>query len=225
MTREPQRLAAALGIEFSDIELLKAALTHRSAASKNNERLEFLGDAVLGMVIAKRLFDAQPDASEGQMSRLRATLVRRNTLAEIAREWDIGEYVHLGSGELKSGGYRRASILADTTEAIIGAVYLDQGIAAAQGLVRTLFGERWSNIGDQSAEKDPKTRLQEWLQSRGLPLPDYSVVSEHGPPHAREFVVRCEVQSCGHLGDGRGPSLRAAEQAAAQTALEGLLDE
>ncbi|HKK14468.1 MAG TPA: ribonuclease III, partial [Gammaproteobacteria bacterium] len=167
MTRSPQELSRAIGYRFDDQRLLEYALTHRSAGSRNNERLEFLGDAVLGLVMAEALYRAFPRATEGELSRLRATLVKRETLAEVARALALGDYLTLGSGELKSGGFRRDSILADALEAVFGALYMDGGFEAAGRLIRDLFRERLEDLPSAAALKDAKTRLQELLQGRG----------------------------------------------------------
>src|SRR6202789_2414117 len=185
-----------LGYEVRDVALFNAALTHRSAARLHNERLEFLGDAVLNMSIAEHLFRANPQANEGDLSRLRAWLVSGPPLAETAAQIGLGEVLRLGSGELKTGGFRRESILADALEALFGAVYLDAGLAEAQRVILTLFAARMANMPHTHALKDSKTRLQEHLQARGLPLPAYEVVRTEGEIHAQTFWVRCEVTVC-----------------------------
>lgn len=213
-------LLGRLGYRFADPTLLSSALTHRSAGGLNNERLEFLGDAVLGLVIAESLFRRYPDASEGELSRLRASLVRKQTLAELARDLCLGDCLRLGSGELKSGGFRRDSILADALEAIFGAVYLDGGFAACAGLVMKLYADRLERLPARPlAIKDPKTRLQELLQGRRLELPEYAVVSVHGDAHAQVFQVECRSASLGETTLGYGSSRRRAEQQAAQQML------
>lgn len=222
MRGDLERLSRDLGYRFNDRQLLEAALTHRSAAGANNERLEFLGDAVLSFVISSRLYGLFPRADEGKLSRLRASLVRRETLAELARRLDLGDHLRLGSGELKSGGQRRDSILADAFEAILGAVYLDSGIEAASDLLLRLFEEDLDDISPDAVLKDPKTRLQEYLQSRRRPLPSYEVVSVEGEAHAQTFRVLCEVTGLNEPVPGVGSSRRKAEQAAAEAALRTL---
>jgi len=176
LNRSLDGLSRSLGYRFQDPGLLQAAVTHRSAGSSNNERLEFLGDAVLGYVIAEWLYTQFPEASEGQLSRLRASLVKKETLAGIARELKIGDYLSLGSGELKSGGFRRDSILADALEAILGGIVMDSGFEACRTSIQRLFADRVSRLSASDELKDPKTRLQEYLQSRKLDLPDYEVM-------------------------------------------------
>lgn len=211
-----------LGYECRDPALLAAALTHRSAGGSHNERLEFLGDAVLNCVVAKLVFDEFAAADEGDLSRFRASLVSGESLAVIAAEIDLGSQLRLGSGELKSGGFRRKSILADALEALFGAVYLDGGFDAAAGVVARLFVPRLDRLPSAAELKDPKTRLQEALQARGLPLPAYSVESISGEAHNQLFQVRCSVSSLGLKVSASGPSRRRAEQAAAQLLLSAL---
>jgi ribonuclease-3 len=211
-----------LGYRFRDPNYLARALTHRSAGGRHNERLEFLGDAVLGFIIAEALHRSLPDADEGHLSRLRAALVKRETLAEIARELDLGAQLRLGSGELKSGGYRRASILADGLEALIGAVYLDGDIAAARSVLERLYAGRLGNLPSPESLKDPKTRLQELLQGRGLPVPEYRVEEVAGQDHRQQFTVSCEVAGAIAPAVGHGSSRRRAEQAAAADMLAAL---
>ena len=204
-----------LGYEPRERALFRAALTHRSAAGANNERLEFLGDAVLNLLIAHRLYVAFPQAAEGDLSRLRARLVSREPLAEIALGLGVDGVVQLGTGELRSGGYRRQSILADALEALFGAVYLDGGLAAAEGVIARLFAARIDALPEPEALKDPKTRLQEYLQSRSLSLPRYSVLGVEGEDHAQIFRVSCEVPGLALRVEGDGSSRRRAEQQAA----------
>lgn len=211
-----------LPYEFSRPELLGEALTHRSAGRPNNERLEFLGDAILNCVIAEALYHQVPDADEGALSRLRALLVRGETLARIAGELNLGEALALGSGELKSGGFRRRSILADALEAVIGAVYLDGGFEACRGLIRKLFASRLESLPAAESLKDPKTRLQEYLQARQAALPVYRLVAEQGEPHRRTFRVACEIPWLERPLEASGRSRRAAEQEAARLALQEL---
>jgi ribonuclease-3 len=205
-----------LDYEPLDAALFEAALTHRSASGRNNERLEFLGDAVLNMVVAERLYLRFPKADEGDLSRLRARVVSAEPLAEIAQQLTIGDALHLGSGELKTGGFRRQSILADALEAVLGAVYLDRGFDAAREVVVRLMDPRIDAAPPPADLKDPKTRLQELLQSRALPLPQYCVEEVQGEPHAQEFRVRCDVPSLQASTTGNGSSRRRAEQEAAQ---------
>ena len=225
MSTDHSGLQRALGYRFGDPGLLERALTHRSAGHVNNERLEFLGDALLNFVIAEALYSARPQADEGDLSRLRATLVREETLALAARRIDLGEWLVLGSGELKSGGYRRDSILADGLEALVGAVLLDGGAEQAGALCRRLLAPELNDLPDPQTLKDSKTRLQEALQARGRPLPDYAVLSESGPAHRRHFTVRCRLPDAAAETTGEGGSRRAAEQQAAERMLEGLLTE
>jgi ribonuclease-3 len=213
-----------LGYEVRDVALFSAALTHRSAARPHNERLEFLGDAVLNLSIAEHLYRGNPQADEGDLSRLRAWLVSSPPLAEIAAQIGVGEVLRMGSGELKTGGFRRESMLADALEALFGAIYLDAGLAEAQRVLFTLFGQRLANLPATDELKDSKTRLQEHLQSRGLPLPAYEVVRTEGEIHAQTFWVRCEVNSLGREATGQGLSRRRAEQEAAALVLREILD-
>ena len=223
MTSSPEALAKSLGYQFDDPNLLKQALTHCSAGSRNNERLEFLGDALLGCVIAAELFDRYPKAREGELSRLRASLVRRESLADLAQGLDIGRYLKLGAGERKSGGHNRNSILADALEAVFGAIYLDGGFAACRQSILGLFSDRLAAVADPETLKDAKTRLQEHLQSRQMALPEYTVMEVSGEAHAQSFRVQCA------LGDSRlaptqgsARSRRQAEQKAAGKMLEQL---
>ncbi len=205
-----------------DPALFRAALTHRSASGENNERLEFLGDAVLNLALAHRLYQGFPNASEGDLSRLRARLVSREPLAEIALALGVGETLQLGSGELRSGGFRRQSILADALEALCGAIYLDGGLAAIEPVVARLFGARIAALPSPEALKDPKTRLQEYLQARSLTLPRYLIVGVEGEHHAQTFTVSCEVPALALRVEGSGSSRRGAEQQAAQAMLDAL---
>jgi ribonuclease-3 len=213
-----------LGYEVRDVALFSAALTHRSAARPHNERLEFLGDAVLNLSIAEHLYRGNPQADEGDLSRLRAWLVSSPPLAEIAAQIGLGEVLRMGSGELKTGGFRRESILADALEALFGAIYLDAGLGEAQRVLYTLFAQRLANLPGTDELKDSKTRLQEHLQSRGLPLPAYEVVRTEGEIHAQTFWVRCEVNTLGREATGQGLSRRRAEQEAAALVLREILD-
>jgi len=213
---------ARLQYEFRDPALLEAALTHRSAGRRNYERLEFVGDAVLNFAVAALLYRACPDADEGELSRYRAALVSGSSLAEVAAELRLGEQLRLGGGEMKSGGHRRSSILADALEALLGAVYLDGGIGAASGVVEALFADRLGALPQAHELKDPKTRLQEQLQARGLPLPAYAVEAVSGEPHEQWFVARCEVGALDLQALGEGSSRRRADQEAARQLLETL---
>jgi len=215
-------LCRSLGYTFNDEELLAQALTHRSVGKLNNERLEFLGDAILSFVISTELYRRFSDIDEGTLSRLRASLVKGETLAIMARELALGDYLNLGSGELKSGGFRRASILADTLEAIFGAIYLDSDIHTIQRLILQLYHERLDKVDPSQALKDPKTRLQEYLQSRSRPLPEYEVTNIQGKSHAQTFTVSCRVEGLDEPVISQGSSRRKAEQAAAQEVLSRL---
>ncbi len=213
-----QRLQQALGHTFSRPDLLVQALTHRSYASTNNERLEFLGDSVLNCSVARALYDAFPALPEGSLSRLRANLVRQETLADIAVALKLGEVLRLGEGELKSGGFRRPSILADALESLFGAVFLDAGFDAAQRTVRGLFDPLIAQIDPNASGKDSKTQLQEILQSRRMPLPEYRLVSTEGEAHDQRFTVECVLTRPARVTRGVGKSRRAAEQEAAREA-------
>jgi ribonuclease-3 len=195
--------------------LLERALTHRSAAGENNERLEFLGDALLGFVIADELLHRFPGADEGRLSRLRAALVKKESLAELARGLDLGDFLSLGAGELRTGGHARDSILADALEAVFAAVYLDQGFDGASRVILSLFSEALAVVGREETTKDPKTRLQELLQARRRPLPEYEVLDISGSQHAQRFRVRCALTDGEERTEGEGTSRRRAEQQAA----------
>ena len=222
MRQIPGKLEATLGHSFADRNLLQQALTHRSAGSRNNERLEFLGDAILGGVIAAELYRRYPQAKEGELSRLRANLVRRESLAEIAQLLELGQYLNLGGGERKSGGHRRDSILSDTLEALIGAIFLDSDFAVCQRSILSLFADRLESLSDVAFLKDAKTRLQELLQSRHKPLPEYIVTEVTGEAHAQFFRVECVVDGIEIPGRGQGSSRRHAEQHAAEDMLSRL---
>lgn len=215
-------LRDALGYECRDLGLLEAALTHRSAGGAHNERLEYLGDAVLNCVVAMMVFREFATADEGDLSRLRASLVSGESLAVIAAEMQLGQQLRLGSGELKSGGFRRKSILADALEALFGAIYLDGGFEAAERVIQRVFTPRLGQLPSAAELKDPKTRLQEALQARGLPLPVYQVESVSGEAHDQHFVVSCTVAALNLTASGEGPSRRRAEQAAASGVLSAL---
>ncbi len=222
MTDPGRQLIRRLGYVFKDESLLDRALTHRSAGSGHNERLEFLGDSIINFIMAEILFRAQPEAREGQLTRLRALLVRRDTLAAVARELELGAALKLGGGELKSGGRDRDSILADALEALVGSVYLDSGMESCRELVERLFRAKIEQAQKRRGVKDAKTRLQEHLQAKGLPLPTYEVVEVKGAPHDQEFQVFCRVATLDNPTCGTGGSRRKAEQAAARLALEQL---
>ncbi|CAH0541394.1 ribonuclease III [Vibrio marisflavi] len=222
MTSPISKLENKLGYQFNNAELIHLALTHRSANSKHNERLEFLGDSILSFVIADALYHRFPKVNEGDMSRMRATLVRGHTLAELGREFQLGDYLKLGPGELKSGGFRRDSILADAVEAIIGAIYLDSDVEAVRAIILSWYTTRLESIKPGVSQKDPKTRLQEHLQGRKKPLPVYTVTKIKGEAHNQEFTVSCDVVDLKEAIIGIGTSRRKAEQAAAESALEKL---
>jgi ribonuclease III len=222
MSSQADTLAARLGYVPRDRSLFVVALTHRSAEGPNNERLEFLGDSVLNLLLSERLYREFPTASEGDLSRLRARLVSEAPLAEVAMEMQLGELLSLGSGELKTGGFRRQSILADAFEALCGALYLDGGLEAVRTQIGPLFEPRIAALPEPSTLKDAKTRLQEHLQADGRPLPVYTVKRTSGEPHAQIFLVTCAVPHVPVETEGEGPSRRRAEQIAAQAALRAL---
>jgi len=205
---------------FNDPALLALALSHRSVGRLNNERLEFLGDSILNFVVSARLFGSKPDGDEGDLSRLRARVVRGDTLAELAAGLKLGDYVKLGEGELKSGGFKRSSILADALEAVFGAVYLDGGFEACEKVIQHVCDPFIALLPDADELKDPKTRLQEWLQGHGYALPEYTVLSDEGPAHKKKFLVQCVGNGVGFSVTGKGASRRKAEQAAAAVALD-----
>ncbi len=213
------RLSKRIGYSFKQPKLLIQALTHRSAKGQHNERLEFLGDSILGFVIAEALFEKFPKHDEGDLTRMRSSLVKGVTLAEIGRDFNLGEHLILGPGELKSGGHRRESILEDAIEAIIGAVYLDSDISQCKQLILTWFTQRLSSIKPGNEQKDPKTRLQEYLQGRKIPLPIYDVIDTSGQSHNQHFTVRCVTDVLNNEVIAKGTSRRKAEQAAAQQVL------
>lgn len=219
MAANLDRLQRSVGYQFTDRALLEQALTHRSFGLPNNERLEFLGDSILNCVVAIALFERFGELREGEMSRLRASLVCQDGLHGIARELDLGEYLRLGEGELKSGGFRRPSILADALEAMFAAVFLDRGFDAAKTVIDRLYAPLIAAIDPRVAAKDPKTALQEYLQGRKMALPTYTTVKVHGEAHAQEFEVTCEVNALKIRTTGRGTSRRAAEQQSAENAL------
>ncbi|GAB2903432.1 ribonuclease III [Uliginosibacterium flavum] len=215
-------LERALDYHFQRPQLLKQALTHRSFSADNNERLEFLGDSILNMVIAMALYQRFGSLREGDMSRLRAQLVRQDALQHVAELLDLGSFLSLGEGELKSGGHRRPSILADALEAVFGAIYLDAGFEAVKRVVDSLYAEKLADLDPERSLKDPKTSLQEALQARRLPLPQYAMADERGEAHAREFEVHCVIDSLKIRTAGVGATRRIAEQLAAAAALQKL---
>jgi len=216
---------AQLEYTFKDAALLDLALTHRSASKNNNERLEYLGDSFLTFAIARRLFELRSSDTEGDLSRARAALVKEPTLAAIGFALGVDAHLILGPGELRTGGAQRAAVVADAVEALIGAVLLDGGAPAAEAVVDLMFAEQFKSLPDAAALKDPKTRLQEWLQGRALPLPSYAVTAVHGRDHEQTFVVECEVREKNVQTTGKGQSRRAAEQDAAAAMLVALTGE
>jgi ribonuclease-3 len=221
--REPlEQLSKTIGYVFSDVTIFDKALTHRSAGGINNERMEFLGDSILGFIIADTLYNSLGKADEGDMSRLRSTLVKGETLAEIAKDIDLGNYIQLGPGELRSGGHTRTSILADTLEAVVAAVYLDGGLDSARQVITNLFKSRIDEVAAKKSLKDPKTRLQEYLQAKHLKLPIYTVLEVTGEQHNQHFIVKCDVDDLNKQAIADGSSRRKAEQKAAENILNGL---
>ncbi|NBI42116.1 ribonuclease III [[Haemophilus] felis] len=223
MIANMDRLQRKLGYEFKQLALLKQALTHRSAAAQNNERLEFLGDAILNLIIGEALFHQFPKCNEGELTRMRASLVREPTLAILARQFELGDYLSLGTGELKSGGYRRESILADGVEAIIGAICLDSHLDTVRQIVQSWYQPLLAQIKPGDNQKDPKTRLQEYLQGKRLPLPTYQVVDIKGEAHCQIFTVQCQIDNDERIFIGTGSSRRKAEQMAAEKILQELI--
>lgn len=219
---ETEKLVKAFDLEFANPKLLERALTHRSRSQENYERLEFLGDSVLGFVVAENLYHRFPASPEGKLSRMRSYVVRKETLAKVARSMALQEYLQLGEGELKSGGFNRDSILSDGLEAIIGAVYLDKGLNAAKAFIHQCFDEVLTSLAVETVYKDSKSRLQEYLQQKGEPVPSYDIVSIGGEPHNQTFKVACRVSISPEPYMGIGSSRRGAEQHAAKLALESL---
>lgn len=222
MKKAESWLCKALDYQFDDPSLFAQALTHRSATGANNERLEFLGDAVLNFVISEAIFAIRPEADEGDLSRLRASLVKDTSLAKIASDVGLGEHLILGSGERKTGGHRRSSILADALEALFGAVYLDSGFDAARSIIERAFAARLEALPDACTLRDPKTRLQEWLQARKYSLPLYELTNVTGKDHRQRFEVSCSVSELSQITGGTASSRRGAEQKAAARMLERL---
>ena len=220
MIKKHSALSKKLGLSFNNPQIFTIALTHRSANSKNNERLEFLGDSILGFVVAQKLYDLFPSASEGVLSRLRASLVNQSSLAELARQHQLGDYLLLGSGELKSGGFRRDSILSDALEAIMGALFKDQGINACQTWIELLFAEKLNDLSLDNWQKDPKTQLQELMQSKKQVLPEYTLITMSGLAHEQMFQVKCSIPLLTDTCVGTGISRKKAEQSAAELMLE-----
>ena len=224
MEKAESWLHKTLHYRFKDAGLFYQALTHRSAAGRNNERLEFLGDAVLDFVISEAVYNARPEASEGDLSKLRSSLVKDATLAQIASDIGLGEYLVLGSGERKTGGHRRESILADALEAVFGAVFLDSGFPAAKKIIDRVFNKRLESLPEADELRDPKTRLQEWLQARQMGLPDYDLVEVTGKAHRQRFEVSCTVRGTSDETRGISTTRRKAEQKAAADMLVKLLE-
>lgn len=220
MEGDYSQLLKKLDYQFNDVRLFERALTHRSKSSDNYERLEFLGDSILGLTISGKLFDLYPKLSEGALTRLRATLVRKETLAKLARQLNLGDYLRLGSGELKSGGHNRDSILADALEAIFGAIYLDGGIEAARCAILKLYEQTLGQISPKTLQKDPKTRLQEYLQKHSQTLPQYRTLEVTGVAHKQHFVVECLAPGLTESVRGEGSTRRKAEQQAAARAFD-----
>ena len=215
---------AGVDYRFTDEQLLEEALTHRSRGANNYERLEFLGDSVLNLVVTARLYELKPDAQEGDLSRMRARLVRGATLSDIAAGIGLGQQLILGEGELKSGGFRRASILADAFEALLGAIFLDSDYASCRKVILDFFDPLIEGLPDVEELKDAKTLLQEWLQGRGLPLPEYILLKEEGADHAKKFYVQCRIADDDTVMEACGNSRRKAEQAVAAKTLEYLIE-
>jgi len=211
---------AGIDYRFADRQLLEEALTHRSRGANNYERLEFLGDSVLNLVVSSRLFELNPGASEGDLSRMRARLVRGESLTEIASGLALGQQLNLGEGEMKSGGFRRASILADAFEALLGAIFLDSDYAICRAVILDLFDPLIEKLPGIEELKDAKSRLQEWLQGRARPLPEYTLIREEGADHVKKFHVQCRITDDGSMMEASGSSRRRAEQAAAAKMLE-----
>lgn len=225
MDKAERWLEKTLQYRFQDADLFTRALTHRSAPGRNNERLEFLGDAVLDFVISDAVYRQRPDADEGDLSRLRASLVKDTSLAQLAADIGLGAFLILGSGERKTGGHRRESILADALEAIFGAVFLDAGFEAARDVIARVFAKRLEELPDGAALRDPKTLLQEWLQARKLALPDYALIQVSGKAHEQRFRVSCAVAALSQTTVGESTTRREAEQQAARDMLRILAGE
>lgn len=220
--QEVNTLCKTINYQFNHSELLTLALSHRSVGKENNERLEFLGDAIVNLIIASALFDKEQAASEGDLSRMRASLVKGDTLAEIAKEFNLGNYLKLGPGELKTGGHKRESILAGTLEALIGAIYLDSNFEICRSIVLAWFEHRLKQTETAHIAKDPKTQLQEYLQALKIPVPEYKMLSATGAAHQQTFQVECIIESLGKRVTERGLSRRKAEQNAAEAMMKEL---
>lgn len=220
MNESLYELSNKLNYQFKNTAFLELALTHRSASSANNERLEYLGDSILGFVIAESLYQKYTDAPEGILTRQRASLVKKDTLASLAKGLDLGNFLQLGTGELKSGGWRRDSILSNTLEAVIGAIYLDSNFETCRDFIKNLYADLLDSLSLEDTEKDSKTELQEYLQAMNLPLPAYKVIAEKGEAHNRIFTVECQVDSLSHAVSADGKSKRIAEQSAASKTLK-----
>lgn len=221
MAGDLDQLQSSLDYQFNDLELVRQALTHRSAGKKNNERLEFLGDALLDYIVGELLYEAYPSATEGDLTRMRAAIVNKSALALLASQLSLGNYLYLGAGEASSGGKQRESILADSLEALIAAVYLDGDIFSCKNLVQKLTADLIANP-EQQQRKDFKTRLQEYLQAKGESLPSYEVIQTSGQAHAQEFLVECRIGPLAEAQQGKGGSKRSAEQSAAKAVLQQL---
>jgi ribonuclease-3 len=214
-----------LGYSFNDLSLLKTALTHRSVAKQNNERLEFIGDSILGMIISMDIYNVKPDEAEGGLTRLRAYMVNGNKLASIAQRLMLGDQIILGQGELKSGSYRRQSILSNCFEAVIGAVYIDGGFIVVTNMIKKIYEKEFDNLPESDTLKDAKTKLQELLQKKGAPVPKYSLVSNHGEAHQRSFEVVCRDTISGKEVTATDTSIKKAEQKAAEVMFNELTNE
>lgn len=223
MSQSLKSLLKKLGVHFQDVKVLEVALRHRSVGRPNNERLEYLGDSILNFIIADTLFQQFPNASEGQLTRLRASLVNKHSLAELALGLKLDEHIELGVGEKKSGGFKRESILADALEAILAAIYLDQGIDVLRSVLQALYQDKLKDLSLKTITKDPKTKLQEKLQALRQPLPIYTVLKSENLGHESQFVVQCQVEGRTPI-EAEGKSRRTAEQLAAQIALEALYE-
>lgn len=220
MVNKMLALQRKLAYQFSELELLRLALTHRSKGALNYERLEFLGDSILGFVVADFLYSKYPTLAEGKLSRMRSSLVRKETLADVARSLQLSDHLILGEGELKSGGFNRDSILADTVESLIGAIYLDAGFSPASEFIYRNFSSQFENISGESNYKDPKSRLQEAMQKRSLALPIYTILQAQGEQHDQEFTIECVLEELNLSAQATAKSRRSAEQQAAEFVLE-----
>lgn len=217
-----RELAKKLGYEFKNLDFLEQALTHRSLESKNNERMEFLGDSIINFIVAELLFNLRKTSKEGELSRFRASLVNRDSLAEIANQFDLSDYLRMGTGELRSGGFRRPSILADTLEAIVCAIYFDSDMTTCKTVIENWFKTKLHEVIDAPALKDPKTQLQELLQAKKMNLPSYDLLNVTGEQHQQNFIVKCTILELEIVETGEGQTRRKAEQVAAELCLEKL---